>query len=437
MCFTNGDDETKSIQIPVVINQTTVNQFNSIQVNAPGSKGNSMVMAPITEVSPVVSSESAASSQVRPEVPMGWPLRWPIPDITPLPFSPPGFEVSLDQLIAAVDALPPSVRDSCRKGDQSAIVQLLMGILRQVHSDPRERNVYVNPRRGDQALVYIPEHWVTCPLDDAGQAMFRRIADRLGCLPQAAPSAVKSVANAALQSCEKEVSGLAKASRVALVAHLENLRHASVVGLDWLGTGPDDEESLAFFGQERTKHLTPTILAAAVELATGLDRLSQITETNGSELATKALMECARYVVHRHSSNLTVLMSRDGQVYIHERLGWKIYDREVIAIRLLSRIAGILDDQLDGAGKTPLTNLRPWLREKLVEVANTSEAATNILENYLASAQNYYGSLRPKNDIHDRREEARRLIMNQKEVALSDQSVLSEMDLEELLGFAV
>ena len=245
---------------PVVINQTTVNQFNSIQANAPGANGN-MVMVPVTELHSPEGGQRGTQS-----VP-GWPTRWPVPAVTPNPFSPPGFSLSLEQLTAAVEALPESVREACRRGDQTAVVQLLMGILRRIHADPLERNVYMNPRRSDQALIYIPEHWVTCQLDEAGQAMFRRIAEVLGCLPRQVPPALRTMATAARQSCATSAPELARASRAALSAHLENVRHPSTAGVDWLGLSADEAESLAFFGQEWTAHMQSQVVAAAAEAA--------------------------------------------------------------------------------------------------------------------------------------------------------------------------
>jgi len=152
---------------PVIIHNT------NIHVNALGQNQTfNLAPSPASPAPPPAAGRTQGPPHIR-----GWPSRWSPLTAPPHPFSPPGFGLSLEQLTAAVEALPESVREACRGGDQTAVVQLLMGILRQVHADPQERNVYVNPRRGDQALVYIPEHWVTCALDEAGPAMYRRIAE--------------------------------------------------------------------------------------------------------------------------------------------------------------------------------------------------------------------------------------------------------------------
>ena len=393
-----------------------------------------------------------AGSVALPTAPLpGWPTRWPPPPITPNPFDPPGFSLSLEQLTAAVGALPESVREACRRGDQTAVVQLLMGILRKVHSDPCERNVYMNPRRGDQALVYIPEHWVTCALDEAGQAMFRRIADILGCLPRQAPLEIMRVASAARESCAASAPELARASRAALSAHLENVRHASAAGTDWLGLGVDEREQPAFFGQERTAHLQSQVVAAAAEAASQLYEATQVTERTAPTLAARALAECARYLVHGHASNLTMLPGPvGGMVYVHARRGWEPRPQEAAASELMARLGWIMGDLLSEVVTSPLHALSPWFGDRIAELAG-QESVALVVSNYLKAAARYYGSLAPIPDARNRREAARRLLAVSAPTAIEcaappapapapapverQPGALTDAEVEELLGW--
>ena len=388
---------------PIVIQNIQNIHNTNVHVNALGQNQTFHLAAPAAPKS----AGAAPSPTIAP--PAGWPAKWPIPAVTPNPFSPPGFGLSLEQLTAAVEALPESVREACRRGDQTAVVQLLMGILRQIHADPLERNVYMNPRRGDQALIYIPEHWVTCQLDEAGQAMFRRIAEVLGCLPRQAPPSLRTVATAARQSCAASAPELARASRAVLSAHLENVRHASAAGADWLGLGADEAESLAFFGQEWTTHLQSQVVAAAAEASSQLYEMSQVTEGTGPAMASLALAECARYLIHGHTSNLTMLPRSETEVYVHSRLGWEPRSRESATMGVVARLGWIMTDLLSEVDATPLSALNPWFGERHAELMG-QESVSRIMLNYLSAAARYYGALSPRPDAHDRREAARRIL---------------------------
>ena len=55
----------------------------------------------------------------------------------------------------------------------SEIVDVLMDLVKRAHIPPEARNVYLNPRRGDQALACTPDGaWATLPLTEATRALF-------------------------------------------------------------------------------------------------------------------------------------------------------------------------------------------------------------------------------------------------------------------------
>lgn len=53
------------------------------------------------------------------------------------------------------------------------VTELLMDLVKRGHADPARRNVYLNPRRADQALVHLKSGvWEVLPLADATRLMF-------------------------------------------------------------------------------------------------------------------------------------------------------------------------------------------------------------------------------------------------------------------------
>ncbi len=135
-----------------------VQNIQNIQVNTLGHH-QQVVVSPIGQIGgPTVVAGSANTAVVNatPGVPLsdpfrfpGWPDKWPAPSVLPAPFKPLGFEISQPELEAAVGSLTEEERLSCARGDTLGVARLLVEILKRVHSDPKERNVYLNPSRSD------------------------------------------------------------------------------------------------------------------------------------------------------------------------------------------------------------------------------------------------------------------------------------------------
>lgn len=368
----------------------------------------------------------------------GWPDKWPTPSITPLPFRPPGFSISLDQLTAAVEALPTTVREACNRGDVGATTRLLIELLRQVHADPAERNVYMNPRRGDQALVYVPEHWETCQLDEAGLLLIGRVAAELGHVPKAAPHLVRQLALAASQNLAKQSSQLSRSSRASLAAHLENLRQQTMSGEDWLGTiVAEGVEQLTFFGRERFSHLDPEAVALASEQAAGMwGEIETISEMEGVRMASLALQQCAHMILTGHPENLTVISKTAKEVYVHTRLGWEALPIEEASMIQAEHIASILTDCLAATlPTTPARSLITWLAPGAEAIQLISRSG-EVLSRYLIAATRYYGTLRRLSPT-DRRQMAKELLSQPPPKPTITDQVLTDADLEELIGFRV
>src|SRR5208282_3207745 len=55
--------------------------------------------------------------------------------------------------------------------------ELLMDLTKRAHADPAARNVYLNPRRADQALVHMASgRWEVMPLVEATRLIFDGVA---------------------------------------------------------------------------------------------------------------------------------------------------------------------------------------------------------------------------------------------------------------------
>ncbi len=422
--------QEKKVELTVSSQPVTVvhniQNINNIHVNALGKNQQFAIVPSIqaggntTAISGPNSITNSAILQAAPgsdpfRFP-GWPDKWPAPSVLPAPFKPLGFEISQPELEAAVGSLTEDERASCARGDTLGVARLLVEILKRVHSDPKERNVYLNPSRSDQALVFIPESWSAQPLEEAAQSLFARIRVLLNDVETSAERGVKSAVIGARRGCVGKLPQLARASRGQLAAHLENVRRATASGEDWLGTGGEPMDQPAFIGKEHVGHLNPQMLASALEQASGVYSEGDVREGTAVGQVSRAMAECARYMLHTCPTNLSVV-EVEGEVYAHEReAGWVPWPRDRAAEAILRRASWAIDSRLRDVPDTPLVALRPWLRERLPEVLSSPqgrEAAERVIWHYAQAASRYYSALPRVQDPHDRKEAARCLIMGE------------------------
>ena len=411
----------KATTHPVIV-QNITNTVQNIQVNTLGHH-QQVTVSPTGQIGAptTVTGSTGVGSNIGPVVcgsqpPVrlpGWPDKWPVPAVTPTAFKPLGFEISQAELEAAVGSLSESERASCARGDTLGVSRLLVEILKRVHSNPRERNVYLNPGRADQALVFIPSSWSAQPLEEATQSMFARIRKILDGAGRSSEQRTASAVAGARRGCANNLPQLARASRGQVSAHLENVRRATASGEDWLGTGGEPSDQPSFIGKEMAGHVDAAMLMPALEQATGIYSPHDASEDRAPGQAVRAITECARYVLYNNSENLTVLEA-NGRLYAHEHeAGWVEWARERAAAALFNRAAAILASKLREEPATPLVALRPWLGEKLPEVLASpqgTEAAARVLAHYAAAAARYYSALPRVQDPHDRKESARRIL---------------------------
>jgi len=442
----------------VTVVQNITNNVQNIQVNTLGDSPHISV----TPVSQVTGPNSAIVHAHQSGVPSdpyrfpGWPAKWPSPNVLPTSFKPLGFEISQPEMEAAVGSLTAEERTSCARGETLGVARLLVEILKRVHADPKERNVYLNPARSDQALVFIPCAWSAQPLEEAAQSLFARVRTLLEDVERSAERDVHSAVSGARRGCEGKLPQLARASRAQLSAHLENVRRATASGEDWLGTGGEPSDQPAFIGKEHVGHLEGPVLAPPLEQASGVYTAADVSDETAPSQTARALAECARYMLHTRPTNLTVLEVA-GVLYAHEReSGWVPWEKARAAEAILRRTAWLLRDRLHDIPDSPLVALSPWLGPRLREVLSSPEgreAGGRVLWHYARAASRYYAGLPRVQDPHDRREAARRLLSGEpplmapqlsapaedlRPLALTEATEgrpLADEDLESLLGF--
>lgn len=345
-------------------------------------------------------------------------------------------------------ALTPAERASCARGETAGVARMFMAVLRQVHSRPAERNVYLNPQRADQALVFIPQRWVPRPLDETTQTIFSRVRDALDEVEEEESGTRFGEAVAGARQIDTEkMPQLARASKKQMSAHLESVRLATASGDDWLGHTSAGEGVPAFFGKEMAGRLSAKEIIPALEVALGVHSPDDITDEKSAEIAAKAVVEMSRRMLHGAPRNLTVIANKGdpGAVYVHEHAaGWTPRTREEAGRGLFKRAAEALAMRLSAAvydapeSARALAPLRPWLGERLSELGSSELgqlAAGIILDRYLRSADWYYPKQAPSSNPYDRREAARKLLCEESRPAVCGPPVLDDGDLAAILGF--
>lgn len=109
------------------------------------------------------------------------------------------------------------------------IVELFMDLVRRGHADPASRNVYLNPRRADQALVHMKSgQWEVLPLAEATRLMFDGVAQSIHKTimsleerTQLPPEAQNALSLAEMMYQDEPVE-YAKRAKSPMTAHLTN-----------------------------------------------------------------------------------------------------------------------------------------------------------------------------------------------------------------------
>ena len=79
----------------------------------------------------------------------------------------------------------PRLAEYCRLSDEEKVdaeravpyvLEALVDLVKRAHADPAERNVYLNPRRADQAMVFDEAVWKIVALTEAVRRLFDNVA---------------------------------------------------------------------------------------------------------------------------------------------------------------------------------------------------------------------------------------------------------------------
>ncbi len=116
------------------------------------------------------------------------------------------------------------------------VQEALMSLVKRVHQDPQERNVYLNPKRTDQVLIYDEVTWIVLPLVEAIRSLFDRVSRRIHKVTSPTGTERQKLSPAVAESApwlpimydERREKHIAQA-RPSMAAHLENMTPGRVL----------------------------------------------------------------------------------------------------------------------------------------------------------------------------------------------------------------
>jgi hypothetical protein len=111
------------------------------------------------------------------------------------------------------------------------VVEALVDLVKRAHtSDPAARNVYLNPRRADQVMVFDEESWKVLSLVEAIRALFDGVAENIHRIIVSdrdrvqLPLDIQAAASWVPNLYEDEPDVYAAKAKPQLSAHLANMR---------------------------------------------------------------------------------------------------------------------------------------------------------------------------------------------------------------------
>lgn len=320
----------------------------------------------------------------------GWPAAWPATS-SPRPFTPPTFAITIDILRVAL-AAKAGTEAACLRGDPSAIAGLLVEIIKLIHADPFERNMYLNPSRSDQVLVYVPERWEVYTLRDAIRLVLEYVVDELA---EAVPYADDRLKNIATQTRAKfltHAKEVVQSSRAPLEAHLESMgRQLRSPSENWLGeVAAGCACRPRMFGQERRGHLDPAGVVAALEGALKVYSADDYARQSEAEMASGAITRLAQMLLVGHPENLTVKLVGEGRASVRTPLGWEMQDAARAAEKQASVLCDLAAAYIRGE-KSPLRPLAEYMCANAQKIASDEAGRLELIKQYSAAAEHYAG----------------------------------------------
>jgi hypothetical protein len=196
----------------------------------------------------------------------------------------------------------PRLIEYCRFSDAERVdaelaapyaLEALMDLVKRAHADPAARNVYLNPKRADQVLVFDESAWAVLPLVEAIRALFDSVAGtilqimRTDADLRSLPLDVQASASWVPLLYKEEPEKYVAKAKPRMAAHLTNTSPGSAIGRVKLSLVSEDsslqlaappslEPSPAkkeapptpkkpVVSVQATRHLSPEIAAAALK----------------------------------------------------------------------------------------------------------------------------------------------------------------------------
>ncbi len=321
----------------------------------------------------------------------GWPAKWPAPQVVPKPFNQGEFFTSLAPLRQASEHFTAEDAAACQQGDAKAISALLMELLRRVHADPRERNIYLSPDRGDQALVFAPHQWELNTLHEAVRSIFDQMVKELSRLPALASQHVNTIVAGAKEGFHKNPADVVQSSNGAISAHLKNMQTLLQVPgqikaaeeVDWEAGG----EPPLSFGHESYEHLTLKTTIYRMEIDAGVEKEKDVTEDRYAELACLTIYSLAWQVQQLRAPNQTAVLLTEDVALIRTYDGWKERPAAEIGEKMFRKFAEVTADFVQGDEPTPLKPLGRYIETHIEKLASEERKSLALLRRYSRQAE--------------------------------------------------
>ncbi len=321
----------------------------------------------------------------------GWPTKWPPPLVDPRPFFA-SCAIELSELQQAAARLDAADTAACHKGEPRAVSALLIEILRQLHENPEQRNIYLSPDRGDQALVFVPRQWSLKSLQDVTHHIFKQVVNELADLPMQGSSKEKSLAAGMKEGFEKKPQAVVQTSNSAMTAHLKNMeallrvpgQQAQILE-DAAWTAGD--ESPRQFCHEAFGHINLESTLYAMENDAGVNSAKDVTEDRYAEQACLAIYSLARQVLRWKAKNQTAVRVTNNKALIHTYNGWEERPATEVGEKLFRSFAKVAVNYVEGDVATPLRPLGCYITRHLDELAAEERKKLTLLDQYSTQAE--------------------------------------------------
>lgn len=317
----------------------------------------------------------------------GWPTKWTPPLVEPKPFTSPSYIMQSTELRQAMARLGAADAEACSDGDPRGVSALLVEILRQIHEDPQERNIYLSPDRGDQAMVFVPRQWSLKPLREATQYIFNHMVKELADVPMHGFPRETKIAAGARDGFGKKPTAVVQTSNNAITAHLKNMeallgqpgQQAQMLeGASWTAGA----ESPRMFGGEAFGHMELASTIYSMELSVGVNCEQDVVEARYPELASRAVYSLAKQVLQWKAKNQTAVQATKDTALIRTHRGWEERPAGEVSEKMFRHFAGVVADFVEGEVRTPLRPLGGYIRANINALAAEERKTSGLLAHY-------------------------------------------------------